>query len=105
MTKSGVSCGFGHISEEILNGKLYVLCSDVFAFLQGASENLHIISQLLFTCFKSIDSNTKEMCEICPMLTLKTPKQRRCRRSGVSIVNFECISQLFSLFLSPTLSK
>ena len=28
VTKSAVSCGFGHITEEILNGKLHFLCSD-----------------------------------------------------------------------------
>ena len=28
VTKSAISCGFGHISEKILNGKLHFLCSE-----------------------------------------------------------------------------
>ena len=28
VTKSAVSCGYGHIYEEIFNGKLHFLCSD-----------------------------------------------------------------------------
>ena len=29
------------------------------------------------------------MCDICSMLTIKTPDQRQQLRSGTSIVNFE----------------
>ena len=32
------------------------------------------------------------MSEICSKLTIKTLERRRCRRSGVFIVNFERIS-------------
>ena len=35
----------------------------------------------------------------------KTPEQRQGRRSGISIVNFEYISQIFLKFLLPTLNK
>ena len=38
------------------------------------------------------------MCEICSKLTMKTPEQLQ-KRSNVSVVNFEHISQLFLLFL------
>ena len=44
-------------------------------------------------------------CEICSKLTIKTTKQRQLRRSGVFIVNFEHISQLFPVFLLLTLNK
>ena len=37
------------------------------------------------------------MCEICLELTIKTPKRRHCRRSGVFIGNFEHISLLSSV--------
>ena len=33
--------------------------------------------------------NTKERCEICSKLTIKTSDQRQWCRSGVFIVNFE----------------
>ena len=49
--------------------------------------------------------NTRKRCEIFSKLTIKTPEWRRCRRSGVFIVNFENISQLFPVFLLLTLSK
>ena len=42
--------------------------------------------------------NTRKRYEICSKLTLKTPQQRHCRRSGVFIVNFERISHLFLAF-------
>ena len=40
----------------------------------------------------------------CPKLTIKTPKRRHWRRSGVFIVNFEHISHLVLAFLSLTLN-
>ena len=42
--------------------------------------------------------NTRKRYEICSKLTLKTPQQRHCRRSGVFIVNSERISHLFLAF-------
>ena len=47
--------------------------------------------------------NTRTRCEICSKLTIKTPKQRHWRRSGVFIVNFEHISHLAPVFLLLTL--
>ena len=32
--------------------------------------------------------NTRTRCEICSKLTMKTPRRRQWRRSGVFIVNF-----------------
>ena len=47
---------------------------------------------------------TRKTCEMCSKLTIKTP-ERYWRRSGVFIINFEHISQLFLVFLSLTLNK
>ena len=44
------------------------------------------------------------MCEISLKLTITTP-ERRQRRSGVIIVNFEHISHFFLVFLLLTLNK
>ena len=55
--------------------------------------------------FKVNSRNSRTKCEICPKLTIKTPKQRHCRRSGVFIVNFGHISLLVLVFLLLTLSK
>ena len=41
---------------------------------------------------------------MCSELTKKTPERRR-RRSGVFIVNFEHVSQLFLVFLLLTFNK
>ena len=38
----------------------------------------------------------EQRCEICSKLTIKTPKRRHWRRSGIFIVNSEHISQLCS---------
>ena len=48
--------------------------------------------------------NTRARCEICSMLTRKTPERRHCLRSGVFIVNFEHISHLVLVFLLLTLN-
>ena len=47
--------------------------------------------------------NIKARCEICPMLTIKTPEQRKWLCSGFFIVNFEHILPLVLLFLLLTL--
>ena len=39
--------------------------------------------------FKVNNRNTRPRREICLKLTIKTPEQRQCRRSGVVLVNFE----------------
>ena len=40
--------------------------------------------------------STRTRCEICSKLTIKTPEWCQWRRSGVFIVNFDCILQLCS---------
>ena len=49
--------------------------------------------------------NTRETCEICSKLTIKSPERCHWRRFGVFIVNFENISHLFLMFLLLTLSR
>ena len=44
-------------------------------------------------------------CEKYPKLTIKTPGRRYWRRSGVLIVNFEHISDLFLMLLLLALNK
>ena len=54
--------------------------------------------------FKVNNRNTRRSCEICSRLKIKTPQRRR-RRSGIFIVNFELILQLALVFLLLTLSR
>ena len=49
--------------------------------------------------FKVNNRNTRNRCEICSKLIIKTPERRQRRRSCVFIVNFEHISHLFLVFL------
>ena len=83
---------------------------------QGTSQN-HVVcvkpavTQSAFTCLKSTiyllkvnNRNTRTRCEICSKLTIKTPKRRQWRRSGVFIVNFEHISHLVLKSLLLTLN-
>ena len=45
--------------------------------------------------FKVNKRNTRQRCEICWKLIIKTPERRQWRRSGIFIVNFEHILHLF----------
>ena len=75
---------------------------------QNISENLNIFGCTICPAgnymFKIKKRNTRARCEICSMLTIKTPERRQWRRSGVFIVNFEHISHLFLAFLLLTLN-
>ena len=42
---------------------------------------------------------------MCSNLIAKTPERRQWRHSGVLIVNFDCISHLYVVFLLDTLSQ
>ena len=55
--------------------------------------------------FNDNNRNTRTRCEICSMLTMKTPERCQWRRSGVFILNFELISHLVLVFLLLTLSR
>ena len=52
---------------------------------------------------KANNRNIRLRCEICPELTIKTPKRRRWRHFGAFIVNFEYISHFVLVFLLLTL--
>ena len=55
--------------------------------------------------FKVNNRNTRTRCEISPKLTTKTPERPlQWGRSGVFIVNFKHIWQLFLVFLFLTLN-
>ena len=60
-------------------------------------------SQPAIIMFKVHNRNTR--CEICSKSTIKTPKRRQWRRSGVFIVTFRNISHLVLVFLLLTLNK
>ena len=47
--------------------------------------------------------NTRRRCEICSILTIKTPEQHHWSRSEVFIVNFEHTSHFVLVFLLLTL--
>ena len=51
------------------------------------------------------NKNPTKRCEIYLKLTIKTPKRRYWRRSGVFTVNLEHISHIFLVFLLLTLIK
>ena len=55
--------------------------------------------------FKANNRNTRKGCEICSKLTIKTREWRHWRLSGVFLVNFEHISNLFLVFLLLALNK
>ena len=48
--------------------------------------------------FKANNRSTRKRYEICSKLRIKTSKRGHLRRSGVFIVNFEHISNLFLVF-------
>ena len=50
-------------------------------------------------CSKSTKETAEKRCVIYYKLTIKTPEQSQWRRSGVFIVNFDYMSQLFLVFL------
>ena len=57
---------------------------------------LPLLSQPEFTCSKLTIETLEQRCELCSMLTIKTPKRRQWGRFGVFIVNFGHISHLCS---------
>ena len=57
---------------------------------------LPLLSQPEFTCSKLTIEALEQRCEMCSMLTIKTPKRRQWGRFGVFIVNFRQIPHLCS---------
>ena len=68
-------------------GLKIVLISNAFIFRPGFFTQICL--------FKFNIKNIRKRCEICSRLTIKTPKRRHWPRSGVFIVNFEHMSNLF----------
>ena len=84
------------------NRKINMVTISFFIFSENFRSKDHYWT---FTFFKINNRNTRKKCEICSKLTIKMPEQHYWWRSGVFIVNFEYISQLFLVFPSLTLSK
>ena len=76
-----------------------------FEVIDMAWISTDITSPANIYLFKDNNRNTTKRCEICSKLTLKTPEWFWWRRSGVFIVNFKHISQLFLVFLLLILNK
>ena len=69
--------------------------SYVFAYiLNHSTGSINAISAHIYL-FKVTPETLKKGCETCSKLTIKTPERRQWRLSGLSIANFEHISQHF----------
>ena len=55
-----------------------------------------------FYLFKIKNKKIRKSCKICSKFTIKPPERHYWLRSGVFLVNFKQISQLFLVFLSVT---
>ena len=64
---------------------------------------LHIPANIYL--LKLSNRNTRNRCEICAKLTVKTPELYQLRHSGFFIVNFEHILHFFLVFLLLTLKR
>ena len=118
---------FEHISHFFLVLQLLTLnrqkfVGEIMLTILPGNNNLNY-GKMLFVNFKQskcamissipVDSymikvsniNTRTSCEMRSKLTIKTPKQHHCRRSGVFIDNFEHNSHLVLVFLLLTLSR
>ena len=62
----------------------------------------HLSRSTGISLFNANNESIKTMCEICSKSTIKTPEQRRWRRSCIFTVNFEQILHIF--LVSPLLS-
>ena len=63
---------------------------------QHIFDQLDQLNQLEFTFPKSAIETLGKRCEICSKLTIKTPKRRQWRRSGVFTANLEPILRISS---------
>ena len=89
--------------------KLFSIC---FPYLYNTHNTKYISKCALIRpvpadihLFKVNDQSDRAMGKICSKLTIKTPKRRQWRRSGVFIVNFEQISHIVLGFPLLTLNK
>ena len=79
--------------------------SKLFYVLENAASDKIKEGPADIYLFKVNNGRTRTLCEICSKLTLKTPEQIQCCRSGVFIVNFEQISHIILFFLLLPLNK
>ena len=86
-----MSCHFNKIFVHLLIISV-VSNFDVFKLIGWDPANIYL--------FK-VNTNTRKKCEICSKLTIKTVE----RRSGVIILNFEHISNLFLMLLLLTMNR
>ena len=86
-----MSCHFNKIFVHLLIISV-VSNFDVFKLIGRDPANIYL--------FK-VNTNTRKKCEICSKLTIKTVE----RRSGVIILNFEHISNLFLMLLLLTMNR
>ena len=91
---------------EDLKQALRVLINGRFPRSSFLNKKTDIVFRILiqnfladFYLFKVNKKDTRKTCKICSKLTMKTPERRHLHRSGVFIVNFEHISNLFLVFL------
>ena len=91
---------------EDLKQALRVLINGRFPRSSFLNKKTDIVFRILiqnfladFYLFKVNKKDTRKTCQICSKLTMKTPERRHLHRSGVFIVNFEHISNLFLVFL------
>ena len=122
MRKSKQSNTFSHVSDAAVEESMFFKVGLNFPYqtisfqFSSVSSKTSIFS--IFKCkhyfyiyhpagkyvFKVKNRNIRTRCEIYSKLTIKTPERRR-RRSGVFIVNFEHISRLVLMFLLLTLNR
>ena len=63
VTKSAISCGFGHIYWRNLNGRLHFLCSVFFLFLAGTLIFLVTCKKQVIMSRNTLGSNQRESVE------------------------------------------
>ena len=64
-----------------------------------------VFNPVVIYLLKVDKESTKTICEICLILTIKTPERRHWRLSGVFIIRFEQISHIVLMFPLLTLNK
>ena len=87
--------------QNVIIENIYV-CGSICCF----ENDVSFFSPAKIFLFKVSNINSIKRCDICSkLIIINTPERRQLRRSGVFIVNFEHISNLFQLFqlLAPFL--
>ena len=69
------------------------------------NKQMTLVSLLSIYLFKVTNRRTKKSCEICSKSTVSSRERGQWGRSGVFIVNFNWVSNLFLVFLFLTLNR